>query len=87
MLIRTRKATCGWIKPVAEGGCFGVLNGSPNWEKRREVFLVFTGSKSLYMVDFHTVQRALHKTVGQLRHTQQQHTHNPWSRGILHILF
>jgi hypothetical protein len=29
---------------VAEGGCFGVLNGSPNWEKRREVFLVFTGS-------------------------------------------
>jgi hypothetical protein len=46
MLIRTRKATCGWIKPVAEGGCFGVLNGSPNWEKRREVFLVFTGSES-----------------------------------------
>ena len=48
MLIRTRKATCGWIKPVAEGGCFGVQNGSPNWEKRREVFLVFTGSKRLF---------------------------------------
>ena len=48
MLIRTRKATCGWIKPVAEGGtCFGVLNGSPIWEKRGEVFLVETNSKNL----------------------------------------
>jgi hypothetical protein len=31
---------------VAEGGCFGVSNGSPIWEKRSEVFLGETGSKS-----------------------------------------
>ena len=33
---------------MAEGGCFGVLNGSPIWEKRGEVFLVETNSYILF---------------------------------------